>query len=61
MALVSDIAKSINDYNDKGKFFWSCGLVKETAKLWKNPCNYNLLDETAQCMANHYINKRKEV
>jgi hypothetical protein len=52
---IDSISESINEYCCKYKYFWACGLIEETIKLWKQKENYNLLCKPAKAMANHYI------
>jgi len=53
--IVSILAAQINDEIQAGRYFWACGIIKETANLWKHPLNRNLLNVTARIMAEYYI------
>ena len=50
---IKRIADNINEYCEQGKFFWACGLVKETASLWTTD-RITMLCEDAQTMATYY-------
>jgi dihydroneopterin aldolase len=45
---IKELANEINTLTNEYKYFWSYGLLKETAKLWRDKNNYNLLNEFSQ-------------
>jgi len=51
---ILDMAESINKSCEKGEYFWACGLIKETVKLWKWETAMALLCDEAKMMAEHY-------
>lgn len=53
---TNDIANWINDYCEKGEYFWAIGLIKETLKLWKESNNFLLLNSIARKFTYHYLN-----
>jgi len=55
MLTVKRLVEDLRELNDEYKYFWSCGIIKETVNLWRNTENYNLLDPISQMMAEHYI------
>jgi len=52
---VERLAKDINEYCEKYKYFWAVGLVRESVQLWRIGKYYNLLNEQARMMADHYL------
>lgn len=57
---VKDFADSINADCMVRRYFWVCGLVKETINLWKILAHYELLCDEGQMMAKHYIAEREQ-
>ena len=55
MIKIEALADIINKYTDDFKYFWACGLIKETVALWEKSENLELLNETAQNIASYYI------
>ncbi len=53
---VEKLADMINKDCDSFDYFWACGLIKETIAVWKSEHSYSLLCESAQTMADHYLN-----
>ena len=53
---IQDVADMINADCQNLKFFWACGMVRETIKLWTEPDHYAMLCDDAKVMADHYIN-----
>lgn len=52
---VNDLASMINSDCQNVGYLSAARFVKETITLWKISDNYNLLCETAQIFADHYI------
>ena len=50
---VVTLARMINKDIASGDYFWACGLIKETRKLWKGN-NKKLLHPSAQTIAQYY-------
>lgn len=51
---ILDMATAINKSCEAGEYFWACGLIKETVRLWKYETAIALLCDEARQMAEHY-------
>lgn len=56
---VSDLVNDIHIMNLNRKYFWSCGLIRETIELWKNKENFAMLDDDGKTIALHYLEEGK--
>ncbi len=52
---VSELAHDIHSLNLERKYFYSCALIKETIKLWKEEQYFDMLDDIGQTIALHYL------
>ena len=51
---ILDMAESINKSCQAKEYFWACGLIKETLRLWRYETTIALLCDEAKLMAAHY-------